>query len=94
MLSDKVKRRNQLTIMADILETAKQGTLKTQIMYKANLSFTQLHDYLTFMLNSELLEQNKTSGKEVYMATTKGSDFLVKHSELIQILRNGSFRKE
>ena len=38
--------------MADILEIAKEGTLKTQIMYKANLSFTQLSDYLSFMLNN------------------------------------------
>jgi predicted transcriptional regulator len=38
----KTKRRDKLSIIAEILEIAKNGTLKTQIMYRANLSFAQL----------------------------------------------------
>jgi predicted transcriptional regulator len=37
--------------MAAIIEIAIEGTLKTQIMYKANLSFTQLTEYLPLMLD-------------------------------------------
>ena len=80
--------------MADILETAKDGTLKTQIMYKANLSFTQLNDYLSFMLNNHLLKLAQLDGREIYVVTDEGADFLSKHSELISILRKGAFRKE
>ena len=40
------KRRDRLYIIAEILEIAREGTLKTQVMYRANLSFTQLNDYL------------------------------------------------
>jgi predicted transcriptional regulator len=79
--------------MADILEISKEGTLKTQIMYKANLSFTQLNDYLSFMLNNNLIVQTHLEGKEIYLITEKGTDFLVKHSELIQLLRKNSLRK-
>jgi predicted transcriptional regulator len=93
MLGIKPKRRNQLSIMADILEITKEGTLKTQVMYKANLSFTQLNDYLSFMLNSNLITQTNLEGKELYIITEKGSDFLVKHHELIQLLKKNNFRK-
>jgi predicted transcriptional regulator len=79
--------------MADILEIAKDGNLKTQIMYKANLSFTQLNDYLSFMLNNNLIIQTQLENKEIYLITEKGSDFLVKHHELILLLKKNSFRK-
>ena len=37
------KRRDRLYILAEILAIAKNGYLKTQIMYRANLSFAQLN---------------------------------------------------
>ena len=42
-------------IMADIMEIAREGALKTQIMYKANLSFTQLNNYIAFLLDKNLI---------------------------------------
>lgn len=41
-----VKRRDKLDIMAEILDITREETLKTQVMYRANLSFTQLNNYL------------------------------------------------
>ena len=81
------KRRDKLGIIADIVEISKEGTLKTQIMYKANLSFTQLNDYLAFMLNHNLIAQSIYDGREGYIATGQGLDFLQKHSELIRLLK-------
>ena len=81
------KRRDKLCIIAEILEIAKDGTLKTQIMYRANLSFTQLNDYLKFMLKIKLLEKLAEKGKDVYMATEKGLDFLQRHCELTELLK-------
>jgi len=80
--------------MAEILEIAKEGTLKTQIMYKANLSFTQLHDYLKFMLNNNLITQTNREGKEIYVVTKKGLDFLQRHSELISLLKTAGNAKK
>jgi len=76
--------------MAQILEITKEDTLKTQIMYKANLSFTQLHDYIQFMLNSNLIIHKTREGREVYFITVKGLGFLQMYSNLFQLLRTGS----
>ena len=81
------KRRDKLSIIAEILEIAKDGTLKTQIMYKANLSFAQLNDYLKFMLKVGLLNKLRANGKNVYVATEKGIDFLQRHAELTELLK-------
>ena len=81
------KRRDKLCIIAEILEIAKNGTLKTQIMYKANLSFAQLSEYLKYMLKIRLLDKLDATGKDVYIVTEKGLDFLQRHSELTELLK-------
>ena len=79
ILSSKGKRRDQLCIMAGILEITKGVTLKTQIIYRANLSFTQLNVYLSFLLNNNLTTQTISEGKEGYRITENGVNFLHKH---------------
>ena len=81
------KRRDKLYIMAEILEIAKEGTLKTQIMYRANLSFTQLNDYLQFMLRINLLDKNAQNDKDIYTATEKGVEFLQRYREITEMLK-------
>jgi predicted transcriptional regulator len=81
------KRRDKLFIIAEILEIAKDGVLKTQIMYRANLSFTQLNDYLNFMLKNELLEKVLMNDKEVYKATEKGMTFIQSYREINELLK-------
>ncbi len=91
--TDASKRRDKLSIIAEILEIAKDGTLKTQIMYKANLSFAQLNDYLKFMLKINLLNKFRVNGKDVYAATEKGVDFLQRHFELTELLKENENSK-
>src|SRR3990170_1948398 len=81
------KRRDKLCIIAEILEIAKEGTLKTQIMYKANLSFAQLNEYLKFMLKIKLIQKLVDRGKDIYIATDKGLDFLQRQYELTELLK-------
>jgi predicted transcriptional regulator len=57
-------------------------------MYKANLSFTQLNDYLEFMITNNLMVQNSGGGKEIYVAIGKGLDFLRRHSELVELFKS------
>jgi len=83
---DTSKRRDKLGIIAEILEISKEGTLKTQIMYRANLSFAQLNEYLRFMLKANLLRKFRANGKDVYSSTEKGVDFLQRHFELTELL--------
>jgi predicted transcriptional regulator len=83
-----------MSIVANIIEIAKEGALKTQIMYKANLSFTQLNTYLAFLQINNLITHTMYDGREGYMVTAQGLDFLQKHSELVQLLKtNGNTKK-
>jgi predicted transcriptional regulator len=93
MLNLKPSRRNNLDIAAQILIIAKNGCLKTQIMYKGNLSFTQLNEYIAFMKNNNLLAQTKVEGKDIYTVTEKGLDFLQRYHQLNQMLETPSGRK-
>lgn len=81
------KRRDRLYIIAEILELAREGALKTQIMYKANLSFTQLNDYLEFMLKINFLERFVENGRDFYRATEKGLEFLQRYQEINELLK-------
>jgi predicted transcriptional regulator len=81
------KRRDKLYIMAEILETAKDSVLKTQIMYRDNLSFTQLNDYLRFMLKIGLIDKVPIDGREVYKASDKGLDFLERYRQITELLK-------
>jgi predicted transcriptional regulator len=73
-------------IMAEIINYAKAGALKTQIMYKANLSFTQLTQYLQFLTRNKLLEKSTFDRKEVYKATQKGLNFVEKQQQMVSLL--------
>jgi len=87
------KRRDKLYIIAEILEIAKDGVLKTQIMYRANLSFTQLNDYLSFMLEINLLGKSRKSGKDIYKSTERGLDFLQRYRQIAELLTNDNKMK-
>jgi predicted transcriptional regulator len=81
------KRRDKLFIIAEILEISREGSLKTQIMYRANLSFTQLNDYLKFTLRIGLLEKVLVNGKDTYRASIKGLDFLQRYNEITELIK-------
>jgi predicted transcriptional regulator len=80
------KRRDQLVIIAEIINIAKSGSSKTHIMFKANLSFKQLNQYLSILTETGLLEKSQTDGKEIYSATQKGLNFVEKQREIISLL--------
>lgn len=93
LLEAKQRRRDHLCIVANILDISRTGILKTQIMYRANLSFTQLNDYLTFLMDNSLITQSNVEGKEGYIITAKGLGFLKRHRELTNMLENDPIRK-
>ena len=81
------KRRDHLFIMAEILEVTIDGALKTQVMYRANLSFAQLNEYLKLMLDMKLLECIKNSDRTLYKTTSKGMRYLQSYRELRDLLK-------
>jgi predicted transcriptional regulator len=93
-LLERQKRRDQVSIIASILEISKEGALKTQIMYRAGLSFSQLNDYLLYLKGNGLISPSAVEDKEGYIITKKGVDFLKRHHELIKLLEaNERIRK-
>ena len=67
------KRRNNMQIIADILRIAKNGAKKTHIVYKANLNFKILHEYLMDLEDAGLINERK-SGE--IKTTDKGIQYL------------------
>lgn len=51
-----MKYRSRTDIVSQILEAANGGATKTKIMYKAYLSYAQLKEYLSVLLENGLLE--------------------------------------
>jgi len=80
------KRRDRSGIMAEILEVARDGALKTQIMYKANLSFAQLNEYLSLLSDLNLLKAVNTSKRTIYKTTEKGLRYLQSYREIRKML--------
>jgi predicted transcriptional regulator len=72
--------RGRYMIIANMLSTINdsgiEGVNKTSIMYKAYLSYAQLKEYLSFMIEKGLVEESpqRFSGNEkfVYKITGKG----------------------
>jgi predicted transcriptional regulator len=87
IIENSSKRRDRLVIMAEIVGLAKKGISKTHIMFKANLSFSQLNQYIELLSNTALLEKISVNGKVVYRATQKGLEFLGKQQEAIDLLK-------
>ncbi|MBX5326163.1 hypothetical protein HM002_00370 [Candidatus Bathyarchaeota archaeon A05DMB-4] len=77
-------------IIAEILDIAKEGTLKTQIMYRANLSFTQLNEYLDLLVNMKLVGLQESGEKIIYKTTPKGLQYLQNYKEIIELLKNNN----
>ena len=82
------KRRDRLYIIAEILKIAQEGCLKTQIMYRANLSFAQLTEYLSFLIKMDLLTLQNKNKKNIYLTTTNGERYLEKYGDIAMILGN------
>lgn len=75
--------RGRTDIMADILEMAKPGIKKTQILQKANLNYEQLLFYLEKLQISDLLMQVESDdGRKLYKTTERGREFLRCHKRL------------
>jgi len=75
-----VKYRSRTDIVSQILEAANGGATKTKIMYKAYLSYAQLKEYLSVLVENGLLEFEK--GTQTYKTTSKGLQFLKTYSQI------------
>jgi len=79
------KYRDRFDIFAHVLESARNGALKTNIMYSANLSFHLNEKYLNVCLENGLIEKTN----EHYVTTKKGREYL-KHYYTLRALTEKS----
>jgi predicted transcriptional regulator len=87
----KFKNRNRLAILANLLTVARNGSLKTHLMYKANLSYTMLKDYLQFLQDNQLVTEAKYEDENVtlYKTTERGMKFLETYEALKELAAPG-----
>jgi len=75
-------RRDQLTIIYDLLDIAQQPQRLTHILYKSNMSYGQLSKYLNELIQLGFLE-TKTKPFRAFVRTEKGKLF----SDMLSIKR-------
>jgi predicted transcriptional regulator len=80
-----MKNRDRTEMLATMLEVAKGKTTKTKIMYSAFLSYNQLKDYLTIMIENKLIEN--LEGTQTYKTIEKGLNFLKMHNQIGELLQ-------
>jgi predicted transcriptional regulator len=80
-----MKYRSRTEIVSMILEAGNGGATKTRIMYKAFLSYAQLREYLSVLIENNLLEY--LEGAQTYKTTEKGFNLLRMHNEIGELLQ-------
>lgn len=79
-----MNNRSRTEIVGMILEAANGGASDTKIMYKAFLSFNQLKEYLTLLMENDLLEYE--IGKQSYKTTKKGTRLLKIYHQIDELV--------
>jgi predicted transcriptional regulator len=80
------QRREKLEILVEILNAAKNGSPKTQLMYKANLNFASINENLEFLIKNELLVKCSSYNKTFYKPTEKGQSFIELYFKLNELI--------
>ncbi len=81
-----MKYRSRTDIIAMILRAATNGATKTRIMYGAYLSYAQVKEYLSFLIEKNLITYEEGTG--LYRLTESGMKLLRTYegiSDLISI---------
>ena len=86
-----MKYRSRTDIVGLILEAANGGATKTKIMYKAFLSYAQLKEYLTVLLQNDLLEYEDET--QLFRTTEKGLRLLQMYNQFDEMMSIANVRK-
>jgi predicted transcriptional regulator len=80
-----MKYRSSTEIVSNILDAANGGATKTKIMYTAFLSYNQLKEYFSILIENNLIEY--LDGTQTYKTTAKGLNLLKMHNEMAELLK-------
>jgi len=85
MVKEMTKKRSRMDIVSDMLRiiNGRDGRIKpTHLMYKANLSHTQMKTYLDELIEKNLVEKNSSEKVNEILITKKGKEFLLKYIQM------------
>ena len=87
-----MKYRGRTEIVATMLEAANGRATKTKIMYSAFLSYNQLKDYLSILIENNLIEC--LEGTQTYKTTEKGLNFLKMNNQIGELLQTTTIKNK
>jgi predicted transcriptional regulator len=71
------RRRSDIEIITEMLKVGENGAGKTEIMYKVNMSYTQIQKYLGYLLSEGFVDTIKIGNPCVYYRVSeKGQKLL------------------
>ena len=76
--------RSRTELVGSILDAANGGATKTKIMYIAFLSFNQLKEYLSILIENNLIEY--LDGTKTFKTTEKGLNYLKMNNQIEELL--------
>ncbi|MGI0051889.1 MAG: winged helix-turn-helix domain-containing protein [Nitrososphaeraceae archaeon] len=82
--------RSRTEIVAMILNAANGGETRTKIMYFAFLSYNQVKEYLSILIENNLIEYLEGTNK--FRTTEKGLNYLKMHTEIRELLQTTTLK--
>jgi len=80
-------RRSNIEIIADMLRVGENGAGKTEIMYSANMSYSQIQKYLGFLMSQGFITKVEVGNPVVtYQVTEVGLKLLKSIDSVIEML--------
>ena len=81
------RRRSNIEIIADMLRAGESGAGKTEIMYSANMSYSQIQKYLGFLVSQGFIVRVEVGSPVVtYRLTDSGLKLLKTIDNLIEMI--------
>jgi predicted transcriptional regulator len=83
------QRRSNIEIIADMLRVGENGAGKTEIMYSANMSYSQIQKYLDYLVSQGFINKVSLDKTAVaYQVTENGMKLLKAIDTLIGMLES------
>jgi predicted transcriptional regulator len=81
------RRRSNIEIIADMLRVGENGAGKTEIMYSANMSYSQIQKYLDYLVNQGFINRVEMDNTMIaYQVTESGLKLLKAIDSLMEML--------
>jgi predicted transcriptional regulator len=90
-MSERSERRDKMEIIVDILtaiQNKPHGIKPTHLLYKANLSYQRLNEYLNDLMLKNLIMQEMNKKTTLYKVTDQGYKFLAEYKKMKEFVNS------